>query len=139
MTKESRLMSGIILLTVPTIIFGGNFLLGLLSGSYPEMELTAFQQSMFRAGHGHAGVLVILALIAQLLVDQSDLSHRWRWIVRAGFPFAAILVSGGFFASAAGKGINQPNGFIVILYLGMAVLAISLVALGIGLVRGRQD
>ncbi len=139
MTKESKLMSGIILLTVPTIIFGGNFLLGLLSGSYPEMELTTFQQSMFRAGHGHAGVLVILALIAQFLVDQSDLSRVWRWVVRAGFPFAAILVSGGFFAAAAGKGINTPNSFIAILYLGMAVLALSLVVLGIGLVRGRNE
>lgn len=139
MTKESRLMSGIILLTVPIIIFGGNFLLGLLSGSYPEMELTAFQQAMFRAGHGHAGVLVILALIAQFLVDQSDLSQQWRWLVRAGFPLAAILVSGGFFAAAAGKGLTEPNGFVIILYLGMAVLAVSLVSLGIGLVRGKAE
>lgn len=137
MTKESRLMSGIILLTVPTIIFGGNFLLGLLSGSYPEMELTAFQQAMFRAGHGHAGVLVILALIAQFLVDQSDLSQRWRWLVRAGFPLAAILVSGGFFAAAAGKALTEPNGLVIILYLGMAVLAVSLVSLGVGLVRAK--
>ncbi|HMM11844.1 MAG TPA: hypothetical protein PKE03_07115 [Bacteroidales bacterium] len=138
MTKESRLMSGIILLTVPTIIFGGNFLLGLMSGNYPEMELTSFQQAMFRAGHGHAGVLVILALIAQFLVDQSDLSQQWRWIVRAGFPFAAILVSGGFFAAAAGNGLTAPNNFVAVLYLGMAVLALSLVTLGIGLVRGKK-
>jgi hypothetical protein len=139
MTKESRLMSGIIILTVPTIVFGGNFLLGLLSGNYPEMELTAFQQAMFRAGHGHAGVLVILALIAQYLVDQSDLSHRWSWIVRVGFPMAAILVSGGFFAAAAGKGVSEPNAFVVILYLGMAVLVVSLVSLGIGLVRNKPE
>lgn len=139
MTKESQLMSGVILLTVPTIIFGGNFLLGLLSGSYPEMELTAFQQAMFRAGHGHAGVLVILALIAQFLVDQSDLSQQWRWLVRAGFPLAAILVSGGFFAAAAGKGLTEPNGLVIILYLGLAVLAVSLVSLGIGLVRGKAE
>ncbi len=139
MTKESRLMCGIILLTAPTIIFGGNFLLGLLSGSYPKMELTGFQQAMFRAGHGHAGVLVILALIAQFLVDQSDLSQQWRWLVRAGFPLAAILVSGGFFAAAAGKGLTEPNGLVIILYLGMAVLAVSLVSLGIGLVRGKAE
>jgi hypothetical protein len=139
MTKESRLMSGIIILTVPTIVFGGNFLLGLLSGNYPEMELTAFQQARCRAGHGHAGVLVILALIAQYLVDQSDLSHRWSWIVRVGFPMAAILVSGGFFAAAAGKGVSEPNAFVVILYLGMAVLVVSLVSLGIGLVRNKPE
>lgn len=132
-------MSGTILLTVPTIIFGGNFLLGLLSGGYPELELTDFQQAMFRAGHGHAGVLVILSLMAQYFVDQTDLSNRWRWIVRVGFPTAAILVSGGFFAAAAGNARTEPNDFVVILYLGMAVLVTSLIALGIGLVRSKAE
>ncbi len=135
MTKESKMMSGIILLSVTTIMFGGNFLLGVLSGSYPEMELTEFQQAMFRAGHGHAGVLVILALIAQLLVDQTQLSNRWKWVVRGGFPVGAVLVSGGFFAAAAGAGRTEPNAFIAILYIGIAVLAISLIALGLGLIR----
>lgn len=97
MTKESRLMCGIILLTVPTIIFGGNFSFRIAFGQLSRDGANYVQQSMFRAGHGHAGVLVILALVAQFLVDHSDLSQRWQWIVRAGFPFAAILVSGGFF------------------------------------------
>lgn len=137
MTKESKLMSGIILLSIPTIMFGGNFLLGLLSGSYPEMELTEFQKSMFRAGHGHAGVLVILALIAQFLTDHAKLTNRWKWIVRGGFPVASILVSGGFFAAAGGPGLTQPNSFIAILYLGILVLTVSLVALGVGLIRSK--
>ena len=135
MTKESKMMAGIILLSITTIMFGGNFLLGLLSGFYPEMELTAFQQSMFRAGHGHAGVLVILALIVLLFVDQAKLSNRWKWFVRAGFPFAAILISGGFFAAAGTPGSNEPNDFIIILYLGMLLLAASLISLGVGLIR----
>lgn len=135
MTKESKMMSGIILISVTTIMFGGNFLLGILSGSYPEMALTEFQQAMFRAGHGHAGVLVILALIAQMLVDQAKLSNTWQWIVRGGFPLAAVFISGGFFAAAAGAGRTEPNAFIGILYLGIAMLTISLVALGLGLIR----
>lgn len=137
MTKETKLMSGIILLSIPTIMFGGNFLLGLLSGSYPEMELTEFQQSMFKAGHGHAGVLVILALIAQFLTDHAKLNNRWKWIVRGGFPLSSILVSGGFFAAAGGQGITAPNSFIAILYIGIMVLTISLIALGIGLIRNK--
>jgi hypothetical protein len=135
MTKDTKLMSGIILLSIPTIMFGGNFLLGLLSGKYPEMELTGFQQSMFRAGHGHAGVLVILALIAQFLTDHTKLSIRWKWIVRGGFPLSSILISGGFFAAAGGQGLTAPNSFIAILYFGMVILTVSLIALGIGLIR----
>lgn len=59
------------------------------------------------------------------------------WSVRAGFPLAAILVSGGFFAAAAGEGRTEPNAFIVILYAGMLVLTVSLVLLGIGLLRDK--
>ena len=62
MTPVSKLMCGIILLTVPTIEYGGYFLLSILSGKQ-KIALTDFQKSMFRAGHAHAGVLVILALL----------------------------------------------------------------------------
>jgi hypothetical protein len=51
-----------------------------------------------------------------------------------GFPLAAILVSGGFFASAAGQDVSKPNRSIGILYLGIAVLVTSLIILGIGLI-----
>lgn len=135
MTQDSKTMSGIILLTVPTIIFGGNFVLNLLSGAHHQLELTDFQLAMFRAGHGHAGVLVILALIAQFLADHSRLGSSWSWFVRGGFPLAAILVSGGFFAAAGGQGTTEPNAFIFLLYAGMLLLATCLVALGVGLLR----
>ena len=71
MTTETKKTSGIIILTVPTIVYGGYFLLTILSGQHGELGLTDFQKSMFRAGHAHAGVLVILALVAQLFVDQT--------------------------------------------------------------------
>ncbi len=48
------------------------FLLGLLSGQYEELQLTEFQKAMFRAGHAHAGVLVILSLVAQLFVEHTS-------------------------------------------------------------------
>lgn len=135
MTRESKTMSGIVLLTVPTIIFGGNFILNLLSGAHQQFELTSFQVSMFRAGHGHAGMLIILAIIAQILADHCHLSAMWIWIVRIGFPFSAILVSGGFFVAAAGTGRTEPNAMIFMVYVGMLLLAACLVVLGIGLLR----
>ena len=59
MTREARLFSGIILITVPTIQYGGYFLLTSLidkSSGYMENPL---RQNFFRAGHAHAGVIVI--------------------------------------------------------------------------------
>src|SRR5450631_4316974 len=130
MSPETRITCGIILLTVPTIEYGGYFILSLLSGK-KNLPLTEFQKSMFRAGHGHAGILVILALIAEILIDYAQLNPELKLLTRVGFPFAAILVSGGFFASATGRNINRPNRMIVILYSGAGILAASLIILGI--------
>jgi hypothetical protein len=126
-------MCGIILLTVPSIIYGGYFLLSVLSGS-SKFFLTEFQKSMFRAGHAHDGVLVILSLIAEILTDQAILGIGFMWTVRIGFPAAAILVSGGFFAAAGNRGATRPNSLVAILYSGIIVLIFSLIVLGIGLV-----
>lgn len=135
MTSLTKLMCGIILIIVPTIQYGGYFLLQILVGKHQELGLNAFQKSMFRAGHAHAGVLVILALIAQLLVDYAGLSRNLEWVVRIGFPLSAILISGGFFGGAVGTA--QPSKLIWLLYIGAVVLFVSLLILGIGLIRNR--
>ena len=75
MTIEGRKLSGYILITVPSIIYGGYFLLGVLSGEHDDLALIEFQKSMFRAGHAHAGVLVILSLLIQLFTDYAYLSN----------------------------------------------------------------
>lgn len=137
MSSITKMMCGVILLSVPTIQYGGFFLLQMLSGKYAELALNAFQKAMFRAGHAHAGVLVILALIAQVLTDHARLPIALEWVARIGFPLAAILISGGFFAAAAGKDVTQPTKLIAILYVGLAVLFVALVVLGIGLIRNR--
>lgn len=138
MTNEARMTSGIILLTVPTIIYGGYFLLTVISGQQPHLELTEFQRAMFRAGHAHAGVLVILSLVIQTLVDHAAWTKRWRWLARLSFPLAAITISLGFFAGAMGEKINEPTGMIVILYVGMAILTLGLLTVGIGLIKERN-
>lgn len=134
MTPTAKLMTGVILLTMPSIQYGGYFLLQVLGGKQNQLQLTSFQKSMFRAGHAHAGVLVILAILAQLLTDYTQFPSWLEWIVRVCFPLSAILISGGFFASAIGPGIQQPNSYIRILYLGVFLLAIALILLGLGLI-----
>ena len=126
-------MSGILLIIVPTIEFGGTFLLSVLSGKMPQF--TELQRSIFGAGHAHAGVLVILALVAQIFMDQTQLPETLGWAVRIGFVLAALLVSGGFFGGALGK--NQPGGLIALLWIGAVVLACSVITLGIGLILAR--
>jgi len=113
-------------------------LLTVLSGQQEHLQLTDFQKSMFRAGHAHAGVLVILALVAQLFADHASLSNRWKWFARLSFPISAITISLGFFAAAIGRQITEPTGLIFILYVGIAILTFGLLTLGIGLIRQKK-
>jgi hypothetical protein len=134
MNRDAKLMSGILLVTVPTIQYGGYFLLRLFSGQMPGMKPSPLQTSFFRAGHAHAGVLVILSLICQIFVEHAALGPGFAWLVRIGVPLAAILIPLGFFLSVAFSP-DRPNGWIRSLYAGALVLAISVVALGVGLIR----
>jgi hypothetical protein len=86
-----------------------------------------------RAGHAHAGVLVSLALVGLVLADATRLVGLEAVLDRDGIRAAAILMPAGFFLSAAGRGVTQPNRFIVLLYVGMAALALGVISLGIGL------
>ncbi len=135
MTQQARTVSGIIILTVPTIVYGGYFLLSILSGQQEALALTEFQKAMFRAGHAHAGVLVLLALIMQPLLDAAVMHHRLKLAVRNGFPLAAVLISGGFFGAATGPGITEPTALIGLLYAGAGLLVICLLLAGTGLIR----
>ncbi|TCN37314.1 hypothetical protein EV644_103481 [Kribbella orskensis] len=131
LSEASRTIAGAILLTIVTIQFGGWFMTKIVRGDVP---MTDFQKSFARAGHGHAGVLVILSLVGLLYVDSTSLDGFWLWVGRLGIPVAAIVMSGGFFASSAGKDRTKPNQFIWVLYLGALSLAAGVLTLGIGLI-----
>ena len=130
LSDASRIIAGVVLLTIVTIEFGGYFMTRIASGA---VEMTPFQQSFARAGHGHAGVLVTLSLICLVLADASGLDGVSGWVARVCIPAAAILMSGGFFAASAGRGRDKPNSLIALLYLGALSLAVGVVTLGIGL------
>src|SRR5437899_7459611 len=99
MTLEARMISGIILITVPTIQYGGYFLLTSLMNKGSGYVDNALRQNFFRAGHAHAGVIVILSLVCQILADAAVLPLPFLWSVRVGVPLSPILISAGFFFS----------------------------------------
>ena len=134
-TDITRLMCGIILITVPTIEFGGAFLLRMLRTREPGYMDNPLRQNLFRAGHAHAGVIVILSLICQVLVDTIILPGPFAWFVRIGVPAAAILIPAGFFLSVVSPRSERPNGAIRLVYIAALVLAVSVLILGVALVR----
>ena len=130
LSSESQNLAGILLLALVTVETGGLYMLKIVRGG---AGVTPFQMSFARAGHAHAGVLLILALVCQVLADATDQSGFLDWLSRSGVALAALLMPGGFFFSSMGRGRDRPNGLIVLVFAGAALLAVSLVSLGLGL------
>lgn len=134
MSRQTQVMIGISLLFVPTIIYGGLTLLGVVSGggfgAPAPQSLTGQQQAFYRAGHAHAGVLLILSLILQILIDHARLGAL-AWPARIAAPAGAIFVSAGFF------GVAHLPALRAVLYSGASLVAATTLAVGIGLLRSR--
>jgi hypothetical protein len=80
MSTASRILAAILLIAVPTVEFGGLALLGMLTRRTPGYLDNPLRQNMFRAGHAHAGVWLVFALVALLWVDQADLGEPLKWL-----------------------------------------------------------
>ncbi len=135
MSSASRLMAGLIFITVPTIQYGGYFLLTSLMDRNSGYMENALRQNFFRAGHAHAGVIVILSLLAQIFVDAAVLPESIKWMIRIGVPASAILISAGFFFSMLSAGAQTPGWAVYLIYMGALILAVSVITLGVGLLK----
>lgn len=134
LSREAKLVCGITVLAIPTIMYGGITLLGIvtggIAGSAPSgLALDETQRALWRAGHAHAGVWVILALVLQILIDATKLSKPVMWLARVSAPVAAVVVSAGFF------GLAFIPEFRWLLYIGALLLLVALITTGIGLLR----
>ena len=137
MSPQSRLVAGILLLVLPTVEFGGASILSLLIGD-PGYAQNDLRQDFWRAGHAHAGVWLVLSLVALRYVDEAALSERMRWVVRLALPVAAVLMPLAFFLSVLSPDATEPNALINLAYLGGISLAAGLLTLGVGLIRGSR-
>lgn len=134
MSHHSRRLAGILLIVLPTVAFGGTSLLTLLIRD-PAYTDNALRQDLWRAGHAHAGILLLLALITLRYVDEAILPSRLKAIVRHAIPAAAILLPAAFFFSVLSPNATEPNALINLAYVGAVILTGGLLLLGIGLVR----
>lgn len=123
MTDASQTIAAILLITVPTIAFGGYSLLMQIVRRIPGYLDNPVRQNMWRAGHAHAGVLVMLALVAMLYVDRTGYSAGLRTLVRSLMVVPPILMPLGFFLSTLKPSVERPNGLIALTFVGGASLA----------------
>lgn len=136
MSPESRRAAGILLVVLPTVMIGGVSLLWLLvwDASYATNPL---RQDLWRAGHAHAGVLLVLSLVVLRYVDEARLPPRAKSFIRFAVPSAAILLPAAFFLSVLSPEAQEPNALIYLAYPGAVIAAAGVFTLGIGLLRTR--
>jgi len=137
MSPETRKHAGILIVIIPTVVYGGVSILGFLIHDPAYMQ-NPLRQNLFRAGHAHAGVLLILSLVSYLYVDDATLSPLWKSIVKSCIPAAAIFLPAAFFFSVLNADVTKPNGLINLAYVGVALLVTGLLTLGIGLIRRKR-
>jgi hypothetical protein len=110
MTSTSRNFAAILLLLLVAVEFGGGSLLNLLTRRIPGYLDNPLRQNMWRAGHAHSGVWLVLGLVGMLYVDQTPLSDGLKSLVRVTLLLAPILVSLGFFLSVLSPRRSGPTG-----------------------------
>jgi len=93
MHGPTQLFTVIALVSLPTVMYGGYALMGVMR----DRKLTEHQRAMFRAGHAHAGVLLILALVALQILSRTTLPDPTLWIGCFLLLVGILAQSGGFF------------------------------------------
>lgn len=130
MNATLTIVAGATLLTIIGIESGGAFLLAVLRRGAGFSDL---QRSFFRAGHAHAGVLVILGLTVLLLLDSAGVAEPWSW-AGVGVLASAILLPAGFFLSVLGPHSERPGPLIALVWAGATLLAVSLVVAAVAII-----
>ncbi len=131
----TRWAGGIWLILV-TAMFGGVSLLRILIDG--DM-LGEWQVDQFRAGHAHAGVLLIMALAYVLFLERTVWSATRRKVALMAFMAGGIAQSGGFFLHMM---VGEPESFsagTALTLVGAVLLASAVISLGVSLLRHGND
>ena len=135
MSDTALRTAGILLVVLPSVMYGGYALLRFIHRRTPGYLDNPVRQDLFRAGHAHAGVFIILALVGLLYMDKAALGDGLKTLVRICLVAPPILMPLGFFLSVGSPEATRPNRMIGLVYVGAAMLAVGAVTLGVGLLR----
>jgi hypothetical protein len=126
-----RVLPIVAILSIVSVEYGGWALLTFITG---REGLSAGQQRFFRAGHAHAGVLLVLSLVYLLYLPRADWSSAGEWVAGVVLVLGVLAQSGGFFVHLAGGAPETPSLGTRLTRVGALLIAGALVALAIGLI-----
>ena len=131
--EPTRLFPIIAVLSLIGVESGGYALLGFLTTR--TQEPGPFGQRLIRAGHAHAGVLLVLSLVYFLYLPRAEYSNGVEWL--AGFILVAGILgqSGGFFLHLWRGQEGESSVGTTVTRLGGVLLAAALIILAVGLIK----
>jgi hypothetical protein len=130
--EPTNVLPIVAILSLVTVEFGGSALLGYLTG---REGLSDWQKGFFRAGHAHAGVLLVLSLVYLLYLPRADFSNALEWSA-GGVLLAGVLAqSGGFFLHMGLGRPGVPSAGTRLTRAGGVLIAAALVTLAVGLIQ----
>jgi hypothetical protein len=116
--------------SLPTVMFGGFSLLRLLTKG---RTLTPFQVTCFRAGHAHAGVLLLMSLLYYRYLTETTYSEYTRLLLCVMLVVGILAQSGGFFLHMMLGREGERSLGTLLTFFGAALLAVTTLALAFGL------
>jgi hypothetical protein len=116
--------------SLPTVMFGGFSLLRLLTKG---KTLTPFQVTCFRAGHAHAGVLLLMSLLYYQYLAETTYNENSMLLLCVILVVGILAQSGGFFLHMMLGREDERSLGTLLTFCGAALLAVSTLALAFGL------
>ncbi|MFJ4683992.1 hypothetical protein ACIQNG_15630 [Streptomyces sp. NPDC091377] len=131
--NATELLPVIAVFSLVTVEFGGHALLGFVTTR--QGALTPTRERFFRAGHAHAGVLLVLSLVYFLYLPRADFSSVVEWVFGILLLVGVLAQSGGFFLHLAVGTEGRSSPGLLLTRVGAVLIAAALVALGVGLAQ----
>jgi hypothetical protein len=135
--RPTRVLPAFSVLSLIGVEYGGWALLGFLTG---RGQLGQFRERFFRAGHAHAGVLLVLSLVYYLHLDRTGYSDGVKWLAGGLLQAGILAQSGGFFIHVGLGQSGRSSLGTLVTRLGALLIAAALIILAVGLLRsGHRD
>jgi hypothetical protein len=118
-------------IALPAVMYGGYSLLHLINRGN---VLTPFQLTWFRAGHAHAGVLLLMSLLYYTFLGQTSLPPAVKHAACLTLVVGILAQSGGFFIHMLVGQPDQASIGTTVTVTGAVLLALAILVLVYGLI-----
>lgn len=134
LSQASRNMGAVLILSFLGVMFGGSVLTWRIV-NLPGYLGSPLHQDLWRAGHAHAALFLVLTLVLLPWIDAARASEGLRWVLRVLISSASITFPLAFFLGAPNPGTVVPAPALGLLIPGAILLATGLTILAWGLLR----